>query len=211
MNQPQAVIFDMDGVLIDAVDWHYQALNEALAIFDAQIGEQEHFERFNGLPTRVKLEMLTSEERLPGHLHEIISAVKQERTLRVAAHRCFPRVEHLLLFSWLRSRGCHLAVATNSIRATASAMLEFAGLLQLLDVLVTNEDVEEAKPAPDLYVEACQRLGVSTADALVIEDHPFGVQAAERAGCSVIQVSGVHEVTVSLVENVFLEWSTPRA
>ena len=196
----KAVIFDMDGVLIDARDWHYHALNDALQIFDSAISREEHLGRFNGLPTRVKLQMLSEEGRLPTYLHPIIEEIKQERTLREAASLCFPRIEHLLMMSWLKSQGLKLAVATNSIRRTSSTMLTFAGLMDYLDILVTNEDVERAKPHPDIYVKASASLGLDPSEVLVVEDHDYGVQAASSAGCRVVQVLGVEDVSSSLLE-----------
>lgn len=195
-----AVIFDMDGVLIDARDWHYRALNDALEIFDAAIDIDEHETRFDGLPTRVKLQMLTEDGRLPAHLHELIDEVKQERTLREAAQRCFPRVEHLLMMEWLKREGIAIGLATNSIRKTTIAMLDFAGLLKYLDVIVTNEDVRNAKPDPDIYLEAIRLLGISPEQTLVVEDSDFGVRSAEAAGCAVIRVSGIEDVSESLLE-----------
>lgn len=202
-SHPRAVIFDMDGVLIDARDWHYRALNEALGIFGVEISRDEHLARFNGLPTKVKLQTLSSEGRLPSHLHGVVEAIKQERTLREAAKLCFPRVEHLLLVSWLRAQGCKVGVATNSIRKTSEMMLQFAGILESLDLLLTNEDVERAKPHPDIYLQACEALGTPPAETLVVEDHPYGVRAAESAGCAVIQVEGVEDVNVALIEPCF--------
>lgn len=193
----------MDGVLIDARDWHYRALNEALAIFGVEIAMCEHLDRFNGLPTRVKLAMLSDQGRLPIHLHEVIERVKQERTLREAAKSCFPRVEHLLMMGWLRQRGCKIGVATNSVRATSTAMLEFAGLLPHLDVLVTNEDVSRSKPHPEIYETACRLLGVKPGETLVVEDHEYGVAAATAAGCRVVQVPGVEQVSTALVSAEF--------
>jgi len=196
----EAVVFDMDGVLIDARDWHYRALNDALEIFDAEISLEEHFDRFNGLPTSVKLSFLSEEGRLPSHLHGIVNAVKQERTLREAATLCFPRVEHLLLMAWLKEKNYKIGVATNSIRHTSQMMLGFAGLLDSLNVLVTNEDVASPKPAPDIYLKTAELLDVPPRNILVIEDHDYGVTAAKSAGCQVIRVDGVEDVTVSLVE-----------
>lgn len=198
-----AVIFDMDGVLIDARDWHYRALNDALEIFDASIDSHEHETRFNGLPTRVKLQMLTDEGKLPAHLHELIDEVKQERTLREAAQRCFPRVEHLLMMEWLKREGILIGLATNSIRKTTLAMLDFAGLLNYLDVIVTNEDVRNAKPAPDIYLEAVRLLGVTPGETLVVEDSEFGIRSAEAAGCTVIRVSGIEDVSENLLGPYF--------
>ena len=198
-----AVIFDMDGVLIDARDWHYRALNDALEIFDASIDSHEHETRFDGLPTRVKLQMLTDEGKLPAHLHELIDEVKQERTLREAAQRCFPRVEHLLMMEWLKREGISIGLATNSIRRTTIAMLDFAGLLNYLDVIVTNEDVRNAKPAPDIYLEAVRLLGVTPGQTLVVEDSEFGIRSAEAAGCTVIRVSGIEDVSENLLGPYF--------
>lgn len=202
-DEPKGVVFDMDGVLIDARDWHYEALNYALAIFDAEIARDEHLGRFNGLPTKVKLRMLTEEGRLPAHLHTVVEAIKQERTLREAASLCFPRVEHLLMMSWLKGMGVKVGVATNSIRRTSTTMLGFAGLLDSLDVLVTNEDVEHTKPAPDIYLRAALLLELEPHEIVVVEDHDFGVAAAQRAGCHVIKVDGVEDVSSLLLESLF--------
>lgn len=188
----------MDGVLIDARQWHFEALNEALQIFGVSISESEHESEFDGLPTRVKLARLTEQGRLPAHVHDAVSAVKQERTLRAAARGCFPRIEHLLAVSWLRSRGLKVGVATNSISATAHAMLDFAGLLPALDCLVTNEDVRHAKPDPEIYLKATELLGVSPSQTLVVEDLPVGVRAATDAGCSVVQVRDPSDVSIAL-------------
>ena len=199
----RAVVFDMDGVLIDARDWHFRALNDALEIFGTHISYDEHLDRFNGLPTREKLRILTDEGRLPQHVHSVINAVKQERTLREAAKLCFPRIEHLLLLAWLRARGLQVGVATNSIRQSASTMLQFGGVLPFLDCLITNEDVERAKPAPDIYERACLQLGVMPSETLVVEDHDVGVTAARAAGCRVVRVEGPEDVTISLLSGEF--------
>ena len=197
----KAVIFDMDGVLIDARDWHYRALNRGLQIFGAEITYEEHLKRFNGLPTRVKLSMLVEEGRIPELAKDYIEAVKQTWTLREAANSCFPKIEHLILFGILKSAGLKLGVATNSIRETSSAMLGYAGLLSQLDVLVTNEDVLKPKPSPDIYSLTARRLGVEPSECLVIEDHEYGIAAAESAGCQTIKVFGPDEVDADLVLN----------
>ena len=92
MHDIKAVLFDMDGVLIDAQEWHYEGLNEVLLIFGYKITREMHEERYDGLTTLKKLQMLTKEVGLPEHIHEIINRVKQDRTLRIAAQKCFPNV-----------------------------------------------------------------------------------------------------------------------
>ena len=197
-----AVIFDMDGVLIDAREWHYQALNQALQLFGEKIEIDEHLSRFDGLPTKVKLEMLSREGRLPRHLHGMVNRVKQERTLRIAAQNCTPNLGHLILVGWLKSRGIRVAVATNSVRLTAEFMLNSAGLLGLMDCVQTNEDIERAKPDPSIYLSVSKLLNVPPRNCLVLEDSETGVQAASSAQMIVKRVSGPSEVNLASIRSV---------
>src|SRR3954462_2863706 len=86
----KAIVFDLDGVLVDAADWHYQALNRALALFGYHIPPAEHARRFNGLPTRVKLAKLSRERGLPTTLHEAINERKQAFTWDLSAGKWGP-------------------------------------------------------------------------------------------------------------------------
>ena len=196
------VLFDMDGVLIDATEWHYDALNEALEIFGFEIGRDEHLARFNGMTTRKKLEILSLEKGLPRELHEIISEVKQDRTLRIAARKCFPTAAHLILLSTLKNKGMKVGVVTNSIRMTTEFMLQYSGVSKFLDVLVTNEDVENPKPAPDGYVLAMKKLGSNPANTVVVEDGMHGIQAAKAAGARVVEVRDPGDVSLELLERI---------
>ena len=103
MNKIKAIVFDMDGVLIDAKDWHYEALNEALNLFGYEISRHDHLTTFDGLPTRVKLEMLSVERGLPRKLHDFISSMKQIYTMQMVASRCKPIFQHEYALSKLKS------------------------------------------------------------------------------------------------------------
>lgn len=205
INTPKAVLFDMDGVLIDARDWHYDALNEALRIFGVEISRTDHLSRFNGLSTRKKLVMLTSDGVIPYELHEAIQSIKQDRTLRIAAQKCFPIVSHQVLITRLKALGIKVGLVTNSIRKSSEFMLEYAGLLKFMDVVVTNEDVLEGKPNPSSYLLAMQKLGVLPSETIVIEDGEYGIIAAEAAGARVIKVNDPFEVSLELLLPVIKE------
>jgi HAD superfamily hydrolase (TIGR01509 family) len=189
----------MDGVLIDATEWHFDALNESLRIFGLTISRDDHVRKFNGLSTKKKLEILTEETGLPLELHDVIEAVKQDRTLRIAAQKCFPIVAHQVLITRLKDNGLKVGLVTNSIRKTTEFMLEYAGLLQFMDVVVTNEDVTEGKPSPAGYLLAMKTLDISPENCVVIEDGDYGITAAQSAGARVLRVSEPSDVSLDLL------------
>ena len=198
----RGVLFDMDGVLIDATEWHYEALNEALEIFGFSIDHSDHLTRFNGMTTRKKLEILTDEKGLPLELQDVVSEIKQDRTLRIAAKKCFPTASHLILLSALRNRGIKIGVVTNSIRKTSEFMLQYAGVADFLDVLVTNEDVANPKPAPDGYLLGMSKLGITPSETVVIEDGMHGIVAAKASGANLIEVMNPGDVSLEILEKI---------
>ena len=195
----KAALFDMDGVLIDARDWHFEALNEALAPFGFQISYDDHLARFNGLSTNSKLKILSSEYGFPLALHDVVNTIKQDRTLRIAGKLCFPVVQHQILLSRLYQKKILVGVVTNSIRKSAEAMLKYADLMRFLETLVTNQDVENPKPNPECYVLACKSIGVHPSQVLVVEDGDYGAQSATLAGCQVIRVDSPINVSIDLL------------
>ncbi len=205
MSNIKAVLFDMDGVLIDAREWHYEALNEVLRIFGYEITRSMHEDRFDGLSTSKKLEMLTTEVGLPLHIHGMINRIKQDRTLRIAASNCFPNIAHQVLISKLKKQGFKIGVVTNSIRQTSEFMLTYAGLFEMLDVIITNQDVEKPKPNPDGYQLAMQKLDVLPSETLIVEDSPYGIAAGKASGAKVVQVDSVSDVSIDLLYDLIPE------
>lgn len=191
----RAVLFDMDGVLIDAKDWHYLALNEALALFGMEIGRDEHLSVYDGLPTRKKLEILTRSRGLPAALHGFINEIKQSITIQLTFERCRPIFQHQYALAQLKANGYLLAVCSNSIRPTVLAMMEKSGLAKYFDIMLSNQDVVRAKPHPDIYLEAMDRLSVQPDECLIVEDNDHGIQAARASGGHVMIVGSVYDVT----------------
>src|SRR5258708_12894956 len=86
----KAILFDLDGVLVDATEWHYEALNRALGLFGYNIARFEHLTTYNGLPTRKKLEMLSVEKGFPRGLHRLFTQTKQKYTPQEIFPSCTP-------------------------------------------------------------------------------------------------------------------------
>jgi beta-phosphoglucomutase len=194
MTRIRAVVFDLDGVLIDAKEWHYDALNRALGLLGQRISRYDHVATFDGLPTRKKLEMLSVERGLPRELHGFINALKQEYTLQIVHTACKPIFQHEFALSKLKADGHLIGVASNSVRASVELMMQRSNLSRYLDLLLSNEDVEHAKPHPEIYAVAMERLGVAPTETLVVEDNPHGVEAARGAGAHVMIVQSPADV-----------------
>ena len=190
----------MDGVLIDAKDWHYEALNKALNHFGFNISRYDHLITFDGLPTRRKLEMLTREHGLPSELHSFLNELKQIYTMEIVHARCKPRFQHEYALSHLKAVGYKLAVASNSVRQSVQVMMAKSNLAAYLDEVVSNEDVSKGKPDPEIYFKAFSALGVAPDEALVVEDNEHGIAAGRAAGAHLMIVQDVNEVTLDNIQ-----------
>jgi len=199
-NKIKAIIFDMDGVLIEAKDWHYEALNQALRLFGREISRYDHLTTFDGLPTKTKLEMLSAESHLPHRLRDIINELKQIYTAEIATTKCKPYYQHEYALSRLSQiDGFRLAVASNSIRATIELMLTRANLVKFLTFYLSNEDVSKPKPDPEIYLTAIAMLKLKPEECLIVEDNDKGIKAAEKSGANVMRV---HDTTNVNYENI---------
>jgi len=199
MNQKiKAVIFDLDGVLVDMPDGHYEALNKALGLFGAKIEKDEHYSFFNGLPTRKKLEELERQTRLPKGLREFINEIKQEYTKGVIPAYCAPDYSKIILLRHLKEHGYLLACCSNSVKETLHMMLKSAQLFDYFDLILGNDEVTQPKPHPEIYLAAFERLGVKPEEAIIVEDSPHGIAAAKASGGVVREVRNVHDVHLAL-------------
>ena len=194
MTKIKAVIFDMDGVLIDAKDWHYDALNKALGLFGLEISRYDHLVTYDGLPTKKKLEMLSVENGLPKQLHSFINRMKQAYTMEIVYAECKPVFYHEYALSKLKSEGYHLAVCSNSIRNSVKVMMEKAALYPYLDFYLSNQDVKNGKPDPEMYMKAIEKLNLKPEECLIVEDNENGIKAAMGSGAHVMKVDDVDDV-----------------
>ena len=197
----KAIIFDMDGVLIEAKEWHYEALNRALRLFGYEISRYDHLVTYDGLPTKKKLEMLSIERGLPRGLHSFINDMKQQYTMDLVQTQCKPRFVHEYALSKLKSEGYGLAVASNSIRNTVETMMIKADLLQYLDFFLSNQDVSKPKPDPEIYAVAIQRFGLKPDECLILEDNFNGIAAAKASGAHVLEIDTVDDVNYENIKS----------
>ncbi len=205
MSKIKAVLFDMDGVLIDAKDWHYEALNKALGLFGMEINRYDHLSAFDGLPTKVKLQKLSKRFYLPESLHPFINEVKQSYTAELIHQRCHPMFHHEYALSKLHQEGYKIAVCSNSIRKTIELMMEKAELMPYIDMIVSNEDVVKSKPDPEMYTTTINRFGLKPEECVVVEDNPNGIQAGRASGASVLEVATVYDVTYDNIKRLIGE------
>ena len=192
----KAVLFDMDGVLIDAKDWHYEALNQALSLFGLEISRYDHLKTFDGLPTKEKLKLISAATFFPDSLHNFVNKLKQKHTMEMVYTRCYPMFHHQYALSKLKSLDYKIAVCSNSIRKTIETMMEQAGLMRYIDLIVSNEDVRNSKPDPEIYEFAIKKFDLRPEECLVVEDNPKGIQAGRASGAFVMEVSTVYDVNI---------------
>lgn len=204
----KAILFDMDGVLIDAKDWHYEALNMALEIFGYSISRDAHLTTFDGLPTKTKLQMLSESRELPKGLHGFINSLKQSHTTAIMHQKCKPTFNHQYAISKLKADGKLLGVCSNSVRNSVVSMMKLSNLYDYLDVIYSNEDVELGKPNPEMYISAMHDLSVKPEETLILEDNDHGIQAAIASGAHLMKIGVPSDVTYTSICERIIEIET---
>jgi HAD superfamily hydrolase (TIGR01509 family) len=187
------IIFDLDGVLIEAKNIHYDALNAALGK-DYAIDWNEHLGKYDGLKTNQKLEMLTKEKGLPIDMHKQVWDKKQQLTL-LKLNNLQHSPQLIKCMDTLTESGYKLAVCSNSVRRTVLTVLAKLGIIQYFDLILSNEDVKNSKPHPEIYWKAISQMGCLPEETLIVEDSPFGLLAASRSKANVMRVASPQEIT----------------
>jgi beta-phosphoglucomutase len=192
MKKNKLLIFDLDGVLIDACDWHKNALNKSLVYHGYEpIKDDDHYRIFNGLPTREKLKILN----IPKEQHQSINELKQEYTKDLISQNTLVSIEKIELINSIKNLGFFVACYTNSITETAKLMLRKVGILDLMDLLVTNEMVDNPKPNPEGYLKVMDHFNVAPSHTIIVEDSQKGIEAATNSGANVFIVRDSTETT----------------
>jgi HAD superfamily hydrolase (TIGR01509 family) len=198
----KAIIFDLDGVLVDATEWHFEALNRALNIFGFNITREEHDTIFNGKPTIEKLKILSAQSNFPTSLHSIIAKLKLKFTQEKIRESCRPNHAKQLMLKYLKSKKYKMGVASNAKKSSVLEMLQMAQIDNYFQEIIGNDEGFVPKPAPDMYLEMFKRLKIKPHEAIIIEDSPVGIEAARKSGAKVFTVSGYNEVDIRLIEKL---------
>jgi HAD superfamily hydrolase (TIGR01509 family) len=189
LNEAKLVIFDLDGVLIDSKELHYEALNEALRSISSEfeITPREHATKYDGLSTKKKLEMLRQEKGLKPESFEQVWKLKQEITVRMLGEI---KIDETLVefMKYLKTKNMSLAVASNSVRNTIDIVLRNLGISEFFTLILSNEDVSSPKPHPEIYWKVMTHFGVLPENTVIFEDSYVGRLAAQRSGARLIPV-----------------------
>jgi HAD superfamily hydrolase (TIGR01509 family) len=191
------IIFDLDGVLVDARELHYYSLNKALESFDKKyiITKEEHFSTYDGLPTNKKLVMLTQLKGLPVEFYKDIWSKKQEYTAEFILSNIDPDERLITVLDRLKREGYSISVASNSIRETVKNILFKKGFLPYINFFLSNEDVKRAKPNTEIFLRSMIQAEVDPKECLIIEDSNIGKKAAQNSGAYLCPVLCTNDVT----------------
>lgn len=197
------VIFDLDGVLIDSREVHYDALNNALKTFDIKyvISREEHLSLYDGLPTTIKLNTLSKEKNLPTNLHNDVWKKKQEETLLI-----FDRLEQdnelIYFFEKIKEKNIKIAVASNSVRETVKLVLLRLGLIKYVDYFVSNDDVKRTKPFPEMYWKCMIACNSIPKKCVIVEDSHIGRQGALDSGANLVAVENRNDLNLKKINKI---------
>lgn len=200
---PRAVIFDLDGTLVDSMPFVLRAFAHALAPFRPDMGAGEIFHRLGGPPRRILREVLGDEAKTEEALRRL-EAFGFEDGARV---RPFSGMRELL--ELLREREVSMAVWTGRDRVTTGQILAAHGLGAFFAVVVCGDDFKTHKPHPEGLVHILQSLGVGAADALYVGDADVDVLAGREAGVRTLLIGHAREVSTEVKDKAWRNCAEP--
>jgi beta-phosphoglucomutase-like phosphatase (HAD superfamily) len=197
----KAILFDLDGVLVDGNDWHREALMMALHDAGWDVSDEE-LVKYDGMTAADKLVELRKAGRAPSAGHDNIVAAKRAYMLQIIEKKCkpIPRIQSAVSYADLLMK---CAVVTNCSRDAAELMLKKSNLSQFISVLISSDDVgrKHVKPSAYPYVKAAAELGVFAKDCLVFDDTQRGITSALEAGCKFRRVNCFDDLSTKYIFN----------
>lgn len=198
----RCILFDLDGTLVEAKDWHYEALNSALIQHGhPPIQREAHLSDFDGLPTRVKLEKLG----IAGAEAAKVNVSKQAITQQVIEQKCRPDPELRRELAKLWHLGYRMAICSNAVRASCDAMIWGAGFADYFWFWLSAEEVDRPKPDPQCWHEAMRMFGAAPSETVIVEDSEVGIASAMASGAHVYKVESPKDVLAEDILNLIAE------
>ena len=195
----QAILFDADGVLINASELHFQAFNQALATKGWCLSRAQHSASFNGLGTRDKLNLLTESLGFPESWHQEVVEAKFQFTQDAIRKYLEPDLSKIALLEAIVFEGIAVGVCSNMQQVNLELTLEQAGLAPYVEAIIGYELVTNHKPSPDTYFAAAAALGTDISLCTVVVDNSISLAAAQAADpLDIVMVSGPEEVNLDL-------------
>jgi beta-phosphoglucomutase family hydrolase len=184
LTHPQALIFDCDGTLADTMPLHWRAWQETVKRYGLEFSE-DRFYQLGGVPSRDILRMLSMEQHRP---LDPLAASKEKEGAYIKFLGEVRAIEPVAAIVRENAGKLPMAVATGGSQPHIDEVLEHIGLRQYFQTVVTSQDVKRQKPAPDIFLEAARRLGVSPEYCRAYEDTDLGLQAIRAAGMEAVDI-----------------------
>jgi HAD superfamily hydrolase (TIGR01509 family) len=198
----QAIFFDLDGVLVNTRELHYEAFRDALyeVCPSYSMSWYTHEKELDGLSTKRKLQILMNKGILSKEEAETVWNRKQFLTNERLPNYVSVNTGLRKTLQALQGQGLRLVCVSNSVRKTVRATLEALGIIDLFETYFGNDDVREPKPSSQIYLYAFQQTKVEPKEVLIVEDSPPGRQAAFASGAFVLEVETADDVTLELLQ-----------
>jgi beta-phosphoglucomutase family hydrolase len=180
----RALVFDCDGTIADTMPLHYEAWVQALREHGHDFPEALFYE-MAGIPTHTIIEILNDKN---GYTMPVQETARRKDALFTELIPRVKPIEPVVNLVHQYAGKLPMAVATGGTRALCSKTLSALGLLEHFQAMVTADDVEHGKPAPDIFLEAARRLGTPAALCCAFEDAELGLQSARAAGMMAVDI-----------------------
>lgn len=190
-RQPRAVLWDMDGTLVDSGEYHFDAWRETMAGMGRALSRDEFAATF-GQRNDAILRRYIGPQVTAAEIQRIGDAKEERYRILVRARGIAPLPGVREWLARLRAAGWQQAIASSGPRLNTRTIVDALGLQQVFDTIVSAEDVVHGKPDPEVFLAAAARLGVAPTRCVVVEDAPMGIEAGRRAGMHTIGVLTTH-------------------
>ena len=198
------IIFDLDGVLAETRELHYDAMNRALESIDKKfiIKREEHLAIYDGLSTTRKIELLIKHKNFPKEQTDKLWKRKQANTSEIIKNELKEDERIIDILKKLKSDGLSICVASNAIRETVKMMLLKKGLIEYIDFFYSNQDVSKPKPSTEIYLKCMIKAGVDPTETVIVEDSHIGREGAIKSGSYLCAVRDSYDLCYNKIADI---------